>query len=124
MIYFTRDTRTFNLLLRTSYYAFQVDNADRVIHLGWGPCPANAAQDDLISRRTRRALIQFGWFKVGLPETHQVLWIVVAHDGDRQHELVLIANVPLDTAKVVREIYADWRQGSYIEHGCAPWAAN
>jgi alpha-galactosidase len=49
MIHFSPDTRTFNLLLRTSYYAFQVDEADRVVHLGWGPRPANATPDDLIS---------------------------------------------------------------------------
>ncbi len=49
MIHFNPDTRTFNLLLQTSYYAFQVDQAGRVVHLGWGPRPANAAQDDLIA---------------------------------------------------------------------------
>src|SRR5512143_3017506 len=49
MIHFNPDTRTFNLLLRTSYYAFQVDAADRVVHLGWGPRPTNAAEDDMLS---------------------------------------------------------------------------
>jgi alpha-galactosidase len=49
MIHFNPDTRTFNLQLRSSYYAFQVDQADRVVHLGWGPRPANAAQSDVIS---------------------------------------------------------------------------
>ena len=49
MIHFNPNNRTFNLLLRTSYYTFQVDQADRVVHLGWGPRPANAAQDDLIA---------------------------------------------------------------------------
>lgn len=67
--------------------------------------------------RTRRVLIQFGWFKVRLPETQQVLWVVVAHDSDRQHDLVLITNVPLNTARLVREVYTDWRQRSYVEHG-------
>jgi len=49
MIDFNPTTRTFNLVLATSYYAFQVDPAGRVVHLGWGPRPANAAQDDLIT---------------------------------------------------------------------------
>ena len=49
MIHFNPDTRTFNLLLHTSYYAFQIDQADRAVHLGWGPRPAGAAQDDVIS---------------------------------------------------------------------------
>ena len=49
MIHLNPNARTFNLLLQTSYYAFQVDPAGRVVHLGWGPRPANAAQDDLIA---------------------------------------------------------------------------
>jgi hypothetical protein len=67
--------------------------------------------------QTRRVVIQFGWFKIRLPDTQQVLWVVVAHDGDRPHDLVLITNVPLTTARLVREVYTDWRQRSYIEHG-------
>lgn len=49
MIHFNPDTRTFNLLLKTSAYAFQVDPADRVVHLGWGPRPAQAAPDEALS---------------------------------------------------------------------------
>jgi alpha-galactosidase len=49
MIHFNPDTRTFNLLLKTSYYAFQVDEADRLLHLGWGPRPIEAAPTDRIS---------------------------------------------------------------------------
>ena len=48
MIHFNPATRTFNLLLRTSYYAFQVDETDRLVHLGWGPRPAGATQSDEI----------------------------------------------------------------------------
>lgn len=50
-------------------------------------------------------------------DTRQILWVVTAHDGDRQHDLVLITNVPFTTARRVREIHTDWRQCSYIEHG-------
>jgi alpha-galactosidase len=49
MIQFNPTTRTFNLQLRSSYYAFQIDQADRVVHLGWGPRPAGASDDDVIS---------------------------------------------------------------------------
>ena len=52
MIHFNPDTRTFNLLLQTSTYAFQVDEADRVVHLGWGPRPDRAMPGDLISGAT------------------------------------------------------------------------
>src|SRR5512143_3390508 len=53
MIHFNSETRTFNLLLRTSYYAFQVDHADQVVHIGWGPRPVDAVPDDLIGGTTR-----------------------------------------------------------------------
>ena len=49
MIHFNPRTRTFNLQLRTSYYAFQVDQAGRLVHRGWGPRPADAAPDDVIA---------------------------------------------------------------------------
>ncbi|MBI5563641.1 MAG: alpha-galactosidase [Chloroflexi bacterium] len=49
MIHFNPDTRTFNLVLHTSYYAFQVDQVDRLIHVGWGPRPNHATSDDRIS---------------------------------------------------------------------------
>ena len=49
MIYFNPQTRTFNLLLQTSYYAFQIDAQGQLIHLGWGVRPIAAAADDLIT---------------------------------------------------------------------------
>jgi alpha-galactosidase len=42
MIHFNSETRTFNLIMRTSYYAFQADADGHLVHLGWGPRPANA----------------------------------------------------------------------------------
>ena len=61
MIHFNPKTRTFNLLLQTSYYAFQVDQAGRVVHLGWGPRPANAAPDDLISGEVAYRTYDLPW---------------------------------------------------------------
>jgi len=69
------------------------------------------------ARRIRRALIRFGWFWVRLPDSPQTLWALVAYDVERDHTLVLLTNVSLDTVACVRQVYADWRQRSYIEHG-------
>lgn len=44
MIHFNPETRTFNLILRSSVYAMQVDNKDRLVHLAWGPRPAGEAE--------------------------------------------------------------------------------
>lgn len=54
MIHFNVQTRTFNLILRSSYYAFQIDHAERVVHLGWGARPANASPDDVIHGEAAR----------------------------------------------------------------------
>jgi len=61
--------------------------------------------------------VGFGWFKIGLPETRQVLWVLVAHDFERQQDLILLTNVPLESADDVRQVYSDWGQHSRIEHG-------
>jgi hypothetical protein len=69
------------------------------------------------ARKTRLATVRFGWLKVRLPETQQVLWVLVAHDVERNHDLVLLTNVPLQSAAEVRTVYGDWRLRSRIEHG-------
>lgn len=69
------------------------------------------------ARKTRRVRTGFGWLKIRLPETHQVLWALVAHDCDDGHDLILLTNVPLETADEVRTIYSDWRLRARIEHG-------
>jgi hypothetical protein len=47
------------------------------------------------ARQQRCARIRFGWFEVRLPETPQTLWVLVAHDVERQHDLILLTNVTL-----------------------------
>lgn len=69
------------------------------------------------ARKTRLATVRFGWLKVRLPETQQVLWVLVAHDVKRNHDLILLTNVPLQTAADVHAVYGDWRLRSRIEHG-------
>lgn len=48
MIHFNSQTRTFNLVTRSTTYVFQVDFLDRLVHLGWRPRPAGAGAGDLI----------------------------------------------------------------------------
>lgn len=48
MIHYNSETQTFNLLLATSVYAFQVDENGRLVHLTWDPRPAGAVDTDLI----------------------------------------------------------------------------
>lgn len=69
------------------------------------------------ARKTRRTRIQFGWFHMRLLKTQQALWVLVAHDVERDHDLVLLTNVPLCDAETVRQVYSDWRQRGKIEHG-------
>jgi hypothetical protein len=69
------------------------------------------------ARKTRRARTGFGWLKIRLPETHQVLWVLVAHDFEDGHDLILLTNVPLQTADEVRAVYSDWRLRGRVEHG-------
>jgi len=69
------------------------------------------------ARQIRRVRMGFGWFKIRLLETGQVLWVLVAHDFEDGHDLILLTNVPLETAGTVRAVYADWRLRGRIEHG-------
>jgi len=81
--------------------------------------PFEFEQDVLFThaRKQRIARIGFGWFKIRLLDTEQVLWVIVAHDFERDHDLILLTNVPLENADTVRQVYADWRQRGNIEHG-------
>ncbi len=66
---------------------------------------------------TRYDTIQFGWFKVRIPNTDRPLWILVADDQTLDRQLVLITNVPLTSVSVVQQVYNDWRLRTRIEHG-------
>jgi hypothetical protein len=69
------------------------------------------------ARAQRKVRIGFGWFKIRLSESGPVLWVLVAHDFEREHDLILLTNVPLEHAECVRQVYADWRQRGKIEQG-------
>jgi len=51
---------------------------------------------------TRYDTIQFGWFKIRIPNTDRPLWILVADDQTLDRQLVLITNVPLTSVSVVQ----------------------
>jgi hypothetical protein len=68
--------------------------------------------------QTRLDTVQFGWFQIRLPDNpEQILWVLVADDPFFDRELVLITNVPLETVRIVQQVYNDWRLRSRIEHG-------
>lgn len=66
---------------------------------------------------TRYDTLQFGWFKIRIPNTDRPLWILVADDQTLDRQLVLITNVPLTSVSVVQQVYNDWRLRTRIEHG-------
>jgi hypothetical protein len=70
---------------------------------------------------TRQASIQIGWLHVRLPESGQVLWVLVAYEAAREHKqertLVLLTNVPVQSVEVAQSVYNDWRLRTRIEHG-------
>ena len=67
--------------------------------------------------KTRLASVQLGWFLIRLPDTHQQLWVLVAHDDLEDRTLTLLTNVPLLTEAAVIQVYSDWRLRGRIEHG-------
>jgi hypothetical protein len=68
------------------------------------------------ARKVRVVEMALGWLKIRIPKTQQVLWALVAHDPDRDHDLVLITNVPIHTAHDAKTVYTDWRYRPQIEH--------
>lgn len=69
------------------------------------------------ARQERVATMQFGWFLIRLPDTHQQLWVLVAHEERINRTCVLLTNVPLHSINDMRTVYDDWRLRSRIEHG-------
>lgn len=69
------------------------------------------------ARKIRRVRTGFGWLQIRLPDTPQVLWLLVAHSFDDAHDLILLTNVPLRSASQVRQVYRDWRLRGKIDQG-------
>lgn len=68
------------------------------------------------ARKVRVVDMELGWLKIRLPKTKQVLWLLVAHDPDLNHDLALITNVALHTAADAETAYTQWRYRPRIEH--------
>jgi hypothetical protein len=68
------------------------------------------------ARKVRQVQIALGWLRLRLPETHQLLWAVVAHHLDDDHDLVLLTNIPVRTAAEAKAVYTEWRYRPQIEH--------
>ena len=63
------------------------------------------------------AEIALGWFQMRLPTAPQTpYWLLVAHDTTLGRDLRLLTNVPLENEQLARELYADWRCRTRIEH--------
>lgn len=69
------------------------------------------------ARKTRLSHLKIGWFRIRLPDTQQLLWVVVTYDKRTERTLVLLTNVPLHSITDVRAVYDDWRLRARIEHG-------
>jgi hypothetical protein len=68
------------------------------------------------ARKVRRVDTELGWLMIRLPDTHQVLWALIAHDPDADHDLVLLTNIPIRTAAEAQAVYTEWRYRPQIEH--------
>lgn len=68
------------------------------------------------ARKVRRVDTELGWLMIRLPDTHQVLWALVAHNPDDGHDLVLLTNIPVRTAAEAQAVYTEWRYRPQIEH--------
>jgi hypothetical protein len=70
------------------------------------------------ARKVRTAPMTLGWLKIRLLDTHQVLWVLVAHEKntDPDDDLVLITNVPIENAHDAEIVYTEWRHRPQVEH--------
>jgi len=80
------------------------------------PLPLTLQVSFTRARKVRVVKMTLGWFKVRIPETQQVLWVLVAHDPDYDRDLVLFTNIPIVTALQAKTVYTEWRYRSQIEH--------
>ena len=67
--------------------------------------------------RTHLTDLKMGWFRIRLPDTHQILWVLLAEDDSHPHPLTLLTNIPLRSVSTAQQVYSDWRLRGRIEHG-------
>lgn len=81
------------------------------------PLPLKLEVTFIHARKARTAYMALGWLKIRLLDTQQVLWVVVAHEiSSHCDDLVLLTNVPVETAHDAETVYTEWRYRPHIEH--------
>lgn len=68
------------------------------------------------ARRMHTVNVSLGWLKIRILDTHQVLWVLVAHRKGVKDDLVLITNVPIESANDAQTVYTEWRYRPQVEH--------
>ena len=68
------------------------------------------------ARKVRVVKKTLGWLKIRLPITKQVLWALVVHDPNLDSDVVLITNIPIETAYDAQMVLTQWRYRPQIEH--------
>ena len=81
------------------------------------PLPLQIEVSFTHARKVRTVKMGLGWLKIRLLDTHQELWVLVAHRiGSDDDDLVLITNIPIETAHDAQTVYTQWRFRPQIEH--------
>ena len=80
------------------------------------PSPLAVQVAFIKARRVRVVTKHLGWFKIRLIDTQQVLWALVIHDPNTQHDLVLLTNIPIETDDDARFVLSEWRRRPQVEH--------
>ena len=63
-----------------------------------------------------RAKVILDWFQIRVPDTGQVLWVVVGQSDHFEDPLVLITNRPVTSIMEAQQVYRDWMRRPTIEH--------
>ena len=63
-----------------------------------------------------RAHVTLDWFQIRIPNTQQILWVVVGQSDYFEDPLVLITNRRVTDALEAQQVYRDWMRRPTIEH--------
>lgn len=80
------------------------------------PLPLHVEVAFTHARKVRVVKKALGWLQIRLPTTQQVLWALVVHDPNLDSDLVLITNIPIETAHDAQTVLSEWRSRPQIEH--------
>lgn len=58
----------------------------------------------------------WGGSRSAVPKQDRLLWVLVAHDPDLDHDVILITNVPIEDERDAQTLYIQWRYRPRIEH--------